>query len=175
MSRVLRRPETRAQWCAHCLGVVASLAAAVGSWLAVPGADAGGSLIGTGVSTASIKPDLPARSGVTSRDEASTTPAFMISGNASGIFPGATILLHLLVTNNEPFAITVTSMTTTVSDTSTHCSAAYVWVTSFTGRLNVASKGKVHATVHLLMAHSAPNGCQRVVFVLHYRGRATRP
>jgi len=100
---------------------------------------------------------------------------FIITGKVSGLYPGSTFPLVLTVTNPYSFAITVTSITTTVSNASSTCLAANVNVSSFSGHLLVGAGKTAKTAVTAKMLHSAPNPCQGVVFPLRYSGLALVP
>lgn len=103
-----------------------------------------------------------------------TSAGFTISGKVGGLYPGAVRSLKLTVTNHESFAIIVTSLTTTAGAARAGCGAANLKVASFSGRLKVPAKGKAGTSVHVTMAHSAPNACQGAAFPLRYSGQARR-
>lgn len=104
-----------------------------------------------------------------------TAPAFTISGDVSGLYPGASLPLHLTVLNRERFPIVVTSITTSVSDAGALCAGSNLSVTSFNGTLTLPAGGVNAVTVSATMLPSAPDACQGHVFPLQYRGAATRP
>jgi hypothetical protein len=79
----------------------------------------------------------------------------------------------LTVSNPQTASITVTSITTAVGAPSSSCAASNVSVASDAGKLVVAAGGKAKVTVHVTMAHSAPNACKGKVFPFHYTGVAT--
>jgi hypothetical protein len=99
--------------------------------------------------------------------------SFSISGGVTGLYPGKTRSFVLTVTNPQKVAITVTSITTTVSNASAKCAAANLKVTKFSGNLVVKAGKTAQATVDATMAHSAPNGCQGAHFPLLYTALAT--
>ena len=99
--------------------------------------------------------------------------SFSIAGTVAHLFPGKKRSLVLTVTNHQKVTITVTSISTIVSNASSGCVAANVKVTSFSGHLLVAAGKTAKATVHVTMTHSAPNGCQGAHFPFHYSGLAT--
>ena len=103
-----------------------------------------------------------------------TRKAFSIFGNATGLYPGATLSVVLTVTNPQPFALEVTSITTTVGNASPVCPSSYLNVSSFNGPLHVAARGHASTTVHASMAHSAPDACEGAVFPLQYTGQGQR-
>jgi hypothetical protein len=123
--------------------------------------NAAGDLVGSGSSP----------SPMTSLPKAS---AFTISGNAVGIYPGSDVPLRLTILNHESFSIAVVGITTSTSDTVAACRDTLVRVTSFEGHVVVLKKGTSHISVHVQMSHSAPNACQKVHFVLHFKGTAVR-
>jgi hypothetical protein len=101
------------------------------------------------------------------------TVSFSISGTVTGLYPGKTRQLVLTVANPQKVSITVTSITTKVSNASTKCVAANLVVTAFSGHLVVPAGKTAKATVNATMPHSAPNGCQGAHFPLAYTGVAT--
>jgi hypothetical protein len=102
-----------------------------------------------------------------------TTTTFSIAGRVGGLFPGKTFPLVLTLTNPLTVAITVRSITTTVSNASTLCVAGDLEVTSFSGHLVVAAGKSSEAMVYVTLTHSASNVCQGARFPLHYLGLAT--
>ena len=105
---------------------------------------------------------------------AAATPAFTIHGSVSALYPGAAKHLTLVVTNNESFAIVVTSISTTVADASPTCVHTYFSVAAFSGALRVAAKHSASVKVTVTLKHSAPNACQGARFPLRYIGTAGR-
>jgi len=101
--------------------------------------------------------------------------AFSIAGNVAGLYPGKTLPLVLSVTNSQASAITVTSITTTVGNASSVCTAKYLKVTHFGGHLHVGPKKTAKTTVKVTLLHVAPNGCQDAVFPFTYSGQASAP
>lgn len=150
-----------------------SLLAAVTLGSIGSGAKADGiSLVGYGSSAGHAMPSGAAR---TAPDGAGgpLVSSFSIAGGVGGLFPGKKFALVLTVTNPQNVAITVTSISTTVSDASSLCVAAKVKVTTFSGQLHVAAGKKAKATVHVTMTHSAPDACEGAVFPFQYNGLAT--
>ena len=99
---------------------------------------------------------------------------FSISGELTGLYPGAILSLVLTVTNPQTFALKVTSITTTVGDASPVCPSSYLSVSSFNGPLQVAAEGHASATVVASMDHSAPDACQGAAFPLQYMGQGQK-
>jgi hypothetical protein len=146
------------------------------------GADsAGGSgsglvLVGYGSSVVAVGPvsGVEAVNASTLESGRVTRPAsFDISGATSGLYPGRTASLVLVISNVQKVSITVTSITTTVGNASAQCLAANVKVTSFIGHQIVPAGGKAHVIVEFAMAHSAPNSCQGGHFSFEYQGLGT--
>jgi hypothetical protein len=134
-----------------------------------PGAAGAVQLAGYGSSIQATPPGaVPAPGG-----SLTTTYTFAISGKVSGLFPGKTLPLTLTLTNPNAFSITVSSLTTTVSNASATCLAANLKVTSFSGSFVVGAKSTGKVTVHATLVHSAPNACKGATFPLHYHGSAT--
>lgn len=111
-------------------------------------------------------------SGVT---HASPRPAFTIDGDVDGLYPGASSQLQLSVTNNEPFAIVVVSIMTSVSDATSTCPASNLAVGSFIGHLSLRAGEQAVTTVAAVLRHGAPDACQGATFPLQYTGSARRP
>jgi hypothetical protein len=132
-------------------------------------------LIGDGVSvatspaTSGVEPSTPDVVGATSPSD------FAITGSVSGLYPGRTLPLVLTVYNPRARTITVTSLSTTVGNASSHCVKSNLDVTTFSGQLPVPPRGTAAVTVKVTMAHSAPNSCQASIFPLHYLGTAMIP
>jgi hypothetical protein len=97
---------------------------------------------------------------------------FTVTGSVHGLYPGASLHLHLTVHNDEPFAIVVRSISTTVHDASARCRASNLVVQGFTGTLRVPRHGRASVTVPVRLGHTAPNACQGATFRLTYTGRA---
>jgi hypothetical protein len=132
-------------------------------------ASSGASIIGTGSSVAGATTPgaAAAASGV-----APQASSFSISGGVKGLYPGKAAPLVLTVSNPLELAITVTSLTTTVSAIKATCGAANVTVTRFVGNLRVAARHKGIVHLRATMGHAAPNACQGATFTFHYRGLA---
>ena len=131
------------------------------------GAPGGIALVGAGAAAVSDPGAAPLMTGSSSR--------FSISGNVAGLYPGASLLLVLTISNPQQFAIVVNSITTSVGSPSASCSAANLSVSSFLGSLAVPAQGTATVTVTATMPHSAPNACQGAVFPLQYSGTAVKP
>jgi len=99
---------------------------------------------------------------------------FTIAGSVGGLYPGASAQLVLTVSNPQPFAIDVTSITTTVGNPSASCSASNLTVAAFSGNLTVPGRGSAKVTVPVALSHAAPDACQGVEFPLTYNGLAQK-
>jgi hypothetical protein len=99
---------------------------------------------------------------------------FAISGAATGLYPGGSAPLVLSVSNPNPFAIEVTSLTVSVGNAGAGCPAANLAVTPFTGTLAVAGRATAAVTLFATMSHGAPDACQGAVFSLRYAATAVR-
>ena len=138
----------------------------------------GGLLVGYGSNIATAQPVPGAAHAAPGtrhrrRHNAAATGSFSISGKVTGLYPGKTLSLVLSVKNPQTFSITVTSITTAVSNASSTCLAANVTVTAFSGSLVVGAGKTGKVTVKATMAHSAPNACQGAFFPFHYTGTAS--
>lgn len=101
---------------------------------------------------------------------AANATMFTISGALSDLYPGERVKLVLTVTNPFTYAITVTSIITTVANASPKCAAKFLTVASFQGSRAVSAGRSIHISVVAVMRHSAPNACQGVTFPLQYDG-----
>jgi len=117
----------------------------------------------------------PAPSPVPPRAQVQTKSSFTITGNAAGLYPGRTSPLVLTVHDPRPFAIVVTSVTTTANNASGTCPASNISVGAFSGQLLVPAGGSAQTSVSVSMAVSAPDACTGAVFPLDFSGTATRP
>ena len=99
---------------------------------------------------------------------------FTIAGSVGGLYPGASARLVLTVSNPQPFAIDVTSITTTVGDASASCAASNLTVAAFSGNLNVPGRSSARVAVPVALGHAAPDACQGAVFPLTYSGLAQK-
>jgi hypothetical protein len=129
-------------------------------------------IVGSGAGHGLISRTVPQDSGTTVTP--SKPQGFRIAGSVGGLYPGKTALLVLTVTNFEPFAIVVQSLSVSVGNANTGCTASSVSVTGFTGALAVPKLGTAMATVQFTLLHSAPDACQGAVFALTYSGEATK-
>jgi hypothetical protein len=102
---------------------------------------------------------------------------FYISGDATGMYPGATVDLPLTVTNPNTAAIEVNSLT--VSLTGSNRPACVPDPTNLTTAnyagppfVVAGNNGTAMVTVPLTMPHGAGDGCQDTTFTLTYGGSA---
>ena len=114
---------------------------------------------------------------VSSSESATTAGApgrFLISGGVTGLYPGATLPLTLTISNPQPFAIVVTSVTVAIGTGSPACASSNLSVSPFSGTLTVPAKGSATMTLSATLAHSAGDGCEGAVFPLQYAGMAVK-
>jgi hypothetical protein len=100
---------------------------------------------------------------------------FQISGQVSGLYPGAQKQLNLSVSNPNNFAINVTSLTVTVGSPGVvGCAQSNVAVTNFSGSLIVAKNATVTKSLPINMLSSAPDQCRGATFPLTFGGTAEK-
>ena len=99
---------------------------------------------------------------------------FGITGSVTGLYPGAQKPLTLHLVNHLNVALTVTFVTTSVTSPAAQCAPTNLTVSTFSGHVTLPSLGSASMSVTVRMAHTAPDGCQGVVFTLAYRGLAVR-
>jgi hypothetical protein len=100
---------------------------------------------------------------------------FQISGQVSGLYPGAQKQLNLSVSNPNNFAINVTALTVTVGSPGVvGCAQSNVAVTNFSGSLIVAKNATVTKSLPINMLSSAPDQCRGATFPLTFGGTAEK-
>jgi hypothetical protein len=135
---------------------------------ASPGAQA---LLGIGSSESSGSSMLAAFPVIAGMEDMTALP-FSISGRVGGLFPGKVVSLTLKASNPNGAPIKVTSIKTRVGSPSSHCLAASVRVTPFSGSRFVGAHGSTKIVVKVSMGHGAPNACEGRTFPFHYSGLA---
>lgn len=114
-------------------------------------------------------------------DKALTAQTLTIVANATptaDLYPGGNGAAQFTVTNTNPFAVTVTSITfgTVTSSDETNCPASNLTAVSTTvGSLSIAvpangSSAAQSLSNAFLLATAAPNGCQGVTFTIAATG-----
>lgn len=156
---------------AGVVAVAAALALCVQGSVSSAGHHEPAILVGYGSNLATAQQGPAARATVPAR--LYSVSWFSIAGTVNGLYPGKTLPLALTISNPLPVAITVKSITTTVSNASSTCNAVNVAVTAFSGTLVVPSHRSAKATVKATMRRAAPNACQGKLFPFHYTGTAT--
>jgi hypothetical protein len=100
---------------------------------------------------------------------------FQISGQVSGLYPGAQKQLNLSVSNPNNFPINVTSLAVTVGGPGVvGCAQSNVAVTNFSGSLIVAKNATVTKSLPINMLSSAPDQCRGATFPLTFGGTAEK-
>lgn len=147
---------------------------AAGGSAGAAGAVRGGILVGYGSNESSAASPAPGTADqlVPGAGGRAVTSSFSIAGKVTGLYPGKTLPLVLTVTNPQKVTITVTSITTAVSNATTSCTAANVKVSAFSGSLVVAAGKTGKVSVNVTLLHTTPNACQGKTFPFHYTGIA---
>ena len=153
----------RALWAR--VGTVGVVACGLGAW-SLSRAEPSGAIALRGRGSASVSAS-PLESRLANR-------RFFINGTVTGFYPGATLPLTLKVTNPEPWAIVVTSISTQVGGASSGCPSGYLSVGPFSGHLKIPPRSWGSLQVLAQLNHAAPDACQGVVFPLSYLGKAAR-
>jgi hypothetical protein len=99
---------------------------------------------------------------------------FAIAGSVGGLYPGADGALELQITNPNPFAIVVHSVSVQVRDATAGCSARELTIPGFRGAVNVPAHGKTPIVLPVTMDHSAADSCQGARFPLTYNATASK-
>ena len=96
---------------------------------------------------------------------------FTLHGHVSGLFPGVSKKLEIVVHNPGARALTVRSITTRVSAATAGCSARNLHVSAFRGHLRVRAHRSRRVAVKLRMRPNSPKACAGGVFRLAFHGR----
>jgi len=103
--------------------------------------------------------------------------SFSISGSVTGLYPGATKDLPVLISNqnNQDIKVTNIHITVTGSDKS-GCGSSNLSAADYSGPAFVVQKNSSQ-TINLpvSMTHNASNSCQGATFTLQYSGAAVKP
>lgn len=125
--------------------------------------------------SAALGPAQVAGTSATNDTNGNDDKTFQISGQVSGLYPGAQKQLGLTVSNPNNFAIKVTALTITVGNPGVAgCSAANVVATNFSGSLLVPKKTTASQALPIKMIANAANACQGVTFPLSFGGTAQK-
>jgi hypothetical protein len=129
-----------------------------------------------------LRRPVPARTSATLLTSGS---GFGLSGSVGNLAPGLQATLTLTATNPGSTSITVTSVTISVTSVPPTCPLANLTLNSqaFAGSppavtvsglaTVVPANGSAQLGLPILVARSAPNGCQVVTFPFSYQGTAT--
>jgi len=98
--------------------------------------------------------------------------AFTISGDVSGLAPGAAMPLHINIHNPNQQAISVTEVTVTVRSRGVGCQASLVDVESWGSAFTVPGRSTRTRTVEATLDPDAGDNCKNVTFDLRYSGKA---
>jgi hypothetical protein len=105
--------------------------------------------------------------------------SFGLSGTITGLYPGATLNLPVLVTNQNNQDIKVNQIQISVIGTDkSGCapSASNLIPTNYTGPgFNVPRNSSQTIQLPITMPHGAANACQGATFTLKYTGKAVKP
>lgn len=99
---------------------------------------------------------------------------FTVTGDVSGLYPGAVKDLILEVTNPNNFAITVTDLNVAVADATNDCLASEIAVEDFTSMDPVPENGSASTTLDVTMSPLADEACKTVTWRLTYSGTAVK-
>jgi hypothetical protein len=144
----------------------------------------GTKVIGSGGSSASPNANGKGNNGNgNGGNSGSAGKTFVISGTVEGLYPGGTTELHLTVASDLNQAMTVESLSASLSGVIKAVGAPAgtcdgpVTIGSWTGSsFDVAENSSVSAPgyIPLTLASSAPDACKGATFNLHYSGTAVQ-
>lgn len=98
-------------------------------------------------------------------------PLFTMAGSTSGLFPGSSGTIGLVVTNPQRYDVVVTGIRTTVASPSPACPASHVSVAAVADLSLVVPAGSSRSQpLPIAMTETAPDACQGITFDLTYVG-----
>jgi len=130
-----------------------------------------------GAATAVLGTELTASNTSNGNGNNSDPKSFSISGSVTGLYPGATKNLPVLISNQNNQDIKVTSLhiSVTGSDRS-GCGSSNLSTTDYSGPAFVVPKlSSQTINLPVSMTHGASDSCQGATFTLQYSGTAVKP
>lgn len=127
--------------------------------------------------TAVLGASLTASNTLNGNANSSDPKSFSISGSVSGLYPGSTKNLPVLISNQNNQDIRVTSIHINVTGSDKDgCASNNLATSDYSGPGFVVSKNSSQ-TINLpvSMIHDASNACQGATFTLQYSGTAVKP
>lgn len=109
------------------------------------------------------------------KDNGNDKKDFAISGDVTGLFPGAHAPLELTLKNENNFPIDVQTLAASVQAPSpAGCPPSVLTIAGFSGHLTVPANATATMTLVATMASGASNACENVTFPLKYSGTAVK-
>lgn len=100
--------------------------------------------------------------------------SFKIKGQASGLIPGVSRNLVIVIENPYDFAIVVRGVEVISADASDACPAANISSPGITGDVRVKAGAVVKVTVPIRLLSKAPPACEGATFPLSFKATARR-
>jgi hypothetical protein len=97
---------------------------------------------------------------------------FAITGQVDGLYPGADMTLHALVSNPYPFPIRVTSVGATVRDAGPACPASLIEIHDSHAEVEIPRDASGTVPLAIRMDPIAPDACQGATWTLTFTGTA---
>jgi hypothetical protein len=172
---VIRQPKRGARFFVWLLAALVASGIATGVTLGTLAGAGKGSAHKSSTAVLGVQIGGPnATSGATN-----TPKSFGLSGIVTGLYPGRTLNLPVLVTNQNNQAIKVTQIKITVTATNkTGCapSSTNLIPTNYVGPGFTVPKNSTRTILlPITMPHGAVNACQGATFTLKYAGQAVKP
>jgi hypothetical protein len=149
------------------LGVVG-----VGAWQVATGGNNDGSI---GVKVLGEKEIAPAAN---DKDKSSSSDKdkkdYTISGSVSGLYPGASRPMNVLLSNPNNFPISVTLNPVSVGSGGSGCPGSNLRVDVPSTPVTVGTNGSTVVTLTVRMSNNPPNACKDAQFGLSYSGSAVK-
>ena len=99
---------------------------------------------------------------------AASDPQFELSGNFTGLYPDADLVVPVTVHNPQRYAVMVTTATIVIGDATAQCGAANLSADRFSGGIMLDAKASTTIPIRMHMAANAPDACQGVTFPLSF-------
>lgn len=108
------------------------------------------------------------------KDDKDSKKDFTISGQATGLYPGASRPLVLTLANGNNFPIRVTVLAVAVANAGASCAGTNVRVAPLATPVVIPANGTATTTLTARMSNDPPNACKNATFGLTYSGTAEK-
>lgn len=129
-------------------------------------------VLGAQVSGSSSNGNRPANAGPPNSTGLATR--FPISGSIADLVPGDQRTLTVLLTNPNPFTVSVNQLTVTATAASAACGLAHLAIEPLPAPVLVGGNASGTAGIPIKLVATAPDACQGATFPLTFSAEVTR-